>query len=85
MNKIYKTVWSEKKGAFVAVSEIVSSHGKPVSGSEESVIKQPANKLRTLASVLISAGFLFGASSQVSAQEVDAGTCQPHLSHFSHN
>ena len=62
MNKIYKTVWSEKKGAFVAVSEIVSSQGKSVSGSEESVIKQPANKLRTLASVLISAGFLFGAS-----------------------
>lgn len=72
MNKIYKTVWSEKKGAFVAVSEIVSSQGKSVSGSEESVIKQPANKLRTLASVLISAGFLFGAASQVSAQGIDA-------------
>ena len=60
MNKIYKTVWSEKKGTYVAVSEIVTNRGKEAGGSEEASTSKPSGRLKTLASILLSIGFVSG-------------------------
>lgn len=70
MNKIYKTVWSEKKGTYVAVSEIVTNRGKEAGGSEEAFTSKPSGRLKTLASILLSIGFVSGLASQTVAQEV---------------
>ena len=69
MNKIYKTVWSAKKGTYVAVSEIVTNRGKEAGGSEEATTSKPSGRLKTLASILLSIGFASGLSYQAVAQE----------------
>lgn len=71
MNKIYKTVWNEKKGTYVAVSEIVNNRGKSESTSEVSATGLTLSaKLRTLAVALLSAGLMAGVSGVATAQTV---------------
>ena len=73
MNKIYKTVWSAKKGTYVAVSEIVTNRGKEAGGSEGASTSKPSGRLKTLASILLSIGFVSGIASQAAAQAVNTG------------